>query len=67
MQLGLLTAMRRNELATLRWSDIHTDRIVLSAAVTKMSVQHEVPLTDLMRTILRRQPRTTSPMSSRPT
>ena len=62
VQLALLTGMRRNELATLRWSDIHVDRIVLSAAVTKTSAQHEIPLTALMCSILKRQPRTTSPL-----
>jgi integrase len=62
VQLGLLTAMRRNELATLRWSNIHSDRIVLLPEVTKTSAKHEIPLTDLMRRILKRQPRTTSPL-----
>ena len=62
VQLGLLTGMRRGELATLRWADIAADRILLSAAVTKTSTPHQVPLTGLMRSILKRQPRTTSPL-----
>ena len=60
VRLALLTGMRRNELATLRWDDIKTDRIVLEAAVTKTSTRHEVPLTARMRSVLNRQPRTTS-------
>jgi integrase len=35
IRLGLLTGMRRNELANLRWDDVTADRIVLSAAMTK--------------------------------
>ena len=62
VQMGLLTAMRRNELATLRWADIQPDRIVLGAEVTKTGMPHEVPLTDLMQRILDRQSRTTSPL-----
>jgi integrase len=54
--------MRRSELSGLRWSDIHSDRIVLSAAVTKTATAHHIPLTDLMREILASQPRTTSPL-----
>ena len=61
VQLLLLTAMRRNELATLRWSDLAADRITLSAMVTKTSTKHEIPLTPLMWSILNQQPRTTSP------
>ena len=62
VQLALLSGMRRNELATLRWSNIHSDRIVLPAAMTKTGVIYEVPLTDLMASILKRQPRSTSPL-----
>jgi integrase len=62
MRLGLLTGMRRGELANLRWSDIAADRIVLAAERTKMTVQHEIPLTPLMRKILVYQVRTTSPL-----
>jgi integrase len=62
VRLALLTGMRRNELATLRWDDIKSDRIVLEAAVTKTSTRQEVPLTARMRSVLNRQPRTTSPL-----
>ena len=60
VRLALLTGFRRNELSGLRWSDVHDDRIVVEAERTKMGVQHEVPLTGLMKTILSAQPRTTS-------
>ena len=60
VQLALLTAMRRGELSGLRWSDIKSDRIVLEAQHTKTGTAHEVPLTDLMREVLARQPRTSS-------
>ena len=60
VQLALLTAMRRGELSGLRWSDIKSDRIVLEAQHTKTGAAHEVPLTELMREVLARQPRTSS-------
>ncbi len=60
VQLALLTAMRRGELSGLRWTDIKSDRIVLEAQHTKTGSAHEVPLTDLMREVLARQPRTGS-------
>ena len=62
IQLGLLTAMRRSELSTLHWADIAADRIVLGASVTKTGAPHSIPLTPMMRSILERQPRTTSPL-----
>jgi integrase len=60
VRLGLLTGMRRNELAGLRWSDVREDRIVLAPHATKTGAQHEIPLTVLMRNVLAAQPRTTS-------
>jgi integrase len=60
VRLGLLTGMRRNELAELRWSDVRDDRIVLAAHATKTGAQHEIPLTVLMRNVLAAQPKTTS-------
>ena len=62
VRLAPLTGMRKNELATLRWSDVLHDRIVLRAATTKTGAAHEIPLTGLMRQILDAQPRTTSPL-----
>ena len=35
VRLGLLTGMRRNELAGLRWSNVRDDRIMLGASATK--------------------------------
>jgi integrase len=57
LRLGLLTAMRRNELAGLRWGDVHDDRIVFG---TKTGLRHKIPLTSVMRNVLMAQPRTTS-------
>ena len=62
VKLGLLSGMRRGELADLRWDDILDDRIVLSAAMTKTATTHEIPLTPLMREILKRRPHTISPL-----
>ena len=57
LRLGLLTAMRRSELAGLRWGDVHDDRIVFG---TKTGLKHEIPLTAAMRAVLTAQPKTTS-------
>lgn len=57
VRLGLLTAMRRGELAGLQWSDVHEDRIVLHAGSTKTGTRHEIPLTKAMRAVLSAQPR----------
>ena len=60
MQLALLTGMRRGELSGLRWDAIKTDRIVLDARHTKTGVDHEIPLTGLMRQVLENISRTSS-------
>ena len=60
VRLALLTGMRRGELSGLRCDDIKSDRIVLDAQHTKTGACHEVPLTDLMRDALSRQPRASS-------
>jgi integrase len=60
IRLALLTGMRRNELAGLRWLDVHDDRIVLAAQATKTGSRHEIPLTSAMRAVLTAQSRTTS-------
>ena len=62
LRLGLLTAMRRNELAGLRWGDVHDNRIVLAAGSTKTGAKHEIPLTSAMRAVLTAQPRGTGPL-----
>ena len=59
-RLGLLSGMRRGELAGLRWTDVRDDRIVLEAQVTKMGVTHEIPMTTTMRALINAQPRTSS-------
>ncbi len=59
IQLGLLTGLRRNEIATLEWSDIRDDAIVIPARRSKMGRDHFVPLTSLMREIVQAQPRRT--------
>jgi integrase len=60
LRLGLLTGMRRSELAALRWSDVRDDRIVVEAHGTKTGVRHEVPVTSAMRAVLTAQPKDTS-------
>jgi integrase len=62
VQFAVLSAMRRGELASLQWSDVHADRIVLGAAQTKTGARHEVPLTELMRAVIAHVPRTLSPL-----
>jgi integrase len=60
LRLGLLTALRRSELARLRWLDVRDDRIVIEAHGTKTGVRHEVPVTAAMRAVLTAQARDTS-------
>ena len=60
VRFALLTGLRRNELAVLKWEDITASEIVVPAEVTKMGREHRVPLTNLMRTVLSSVPRTTS-------
>ena len=61
VQAAFLTGLRRGELAGLRRShNLKPDRIVVDAENTKMGEAHEVPVTALLRTIIAKQPRTTS-------
>ncbi len=62
VRLALLTAMRRSEIAHLRWTDVLADRIVVVPERAKTGTQHLVPLTSMMKAIIERQPRTTSPL-----
>jgi integrase len=63
VRLGLLTAMRRGELAQLeRARDLTADRIIVQPEHAKTGEQHEVPRTDLMRQLIAAQPVTTSPL-----
>jgi integrase len=57
LKLAVLTAMRRDELAGLRWGDVHDDRLVFG---TKTGLRHKIPLTSVMRNVLMAQPKTTS-------
>ena len=63
VRLGLLTGLRRGELARLeRERDLRADRIVVQAAHAKTGEQHEVPLTELMRQVIAGEAVTTSPL-----
>jgi len=59
VQLLILTAGRRNEIANLRWSevDLDLDMITLPAERTKNGVQHEIPLSAPAIAILKSLPR----------
>jgi integrase len=57
VRLLILTGQRREEVGSLRWSEINGDRIVLPPERTKNSRQHEVPLSHQAQAILARQPR----------
>lgn len=59
IRFGLLTGLRRKELASLRWSDIRADRIVVEAPDAKTGVAHELPMTSAMRVVLASQSRST--------
>jgi integrase len=57
----MLTGARRDEIASLQWSEIDVDGalIVLAPARTKNRRVHEIPLTPAALEILRAQPRRT--------
>jgi integrase len=59
VRLLLLTGQRREEIGSLRWSEIDLDRglIVLPPERTKNLRQHEVPLSTQARAIIERQPK----------
>jgi len=62
LRLLLLSGTRRNEIATLTRDRILADRLVLPPSHTKTGEKHEVPLTELMRTVLAAQPATVNPL-----
>jgi integrase len=75
VQLGLLTGMRRGELAQLRGDrhiltgdravanrGIDGERVHLPKAITKTVADHDIPLTALMRAVIAAQPSSTSPL-----
>jgi integrase len=57
VRLLILTGQRREEVGSLRWSEVEGDRVILPPERTKNSRQHEVPLSRLAKTILARQPK----------
>lgn len=60
VRLGLLTGLRRSELAGLKRADVSDDRITIGRERAKTGAQHHVPLTTAMRAVLSAQPQTTS-------
>ena len=57
MRLLILTGQRRDEIGSLRWSEIISTSIVLPPERTKNKRQHVVPLSPLAAEIIERQPR----------
>jgi integrase len=62
IRLLLLSGARRGEIAKLTRDRILSDRLVLPPLHTKSGEKHEVPITDLMRTVIAAQPATASPL-----
>jgi integrase len=56
MQLLMLTGSRASEIADLRWSEIHSDTIVLPPERTKNGRSHIIPISTAVRAILDAQP-----------
>jgi integrase len=56
LKLLLLTGQRANEIAELRWNEVHDDQIVLPAGRTKNGRAHVVPLSDPAKEILAKCP-----------
>jgi integrase len=52
VRLLLLTGCRANEIGGLKWSEVYSDRIVLPAERVKNKLQHVIPITTTVRTIL---------------
>jgi integrase len=57
VRLLILTGQRREEIGSLRWSEIDHGLIVLPPERTKNSRQHDVPLSHQAKAILARQPK----------
>jgi integrase len=58
IKLLMLTAQRRDEIAGLRWDELHDDQIVLPAERTKNNRSHLVPLSEPAKAILSKFTRT---------
>jgi integrase len=52
LKLLLLTGQRANEIAELRWDEVHDEQILLPAERTKNSRSHIIPLSGAAKTIL---------------
>jgi integrase len=59
MRLLLLTGCRREEIARLRWSEVHGDTIELAGERTKNGNLHSIPLSQAAYAIIEAQPRRT--------
>ncbi len=57
IRLLALTGARANEIAALRWSEVHDDKIILPSTRTKNAREHVIPLTEPVRAILDGRPR----------
>jgi integrase len=57
IRLLALTALRADEIASLRFSEVNGDQIVLPADRTKNSREHVVPMTTPVKAILEARPR----------
>jgi integrase len=57
IKLLALTGARANEIAALRWDEVHDSMIVLPAERTKNSRSHIIPLSEPARAIINAQPR----------
>jgi integrase len=57
IKLLALTGARANEIAALRWDEVHDDMIVLPSERTKNSRAHIIPLSKPARAIIAAQPR----------
>jgi integrase len=56
IKLLALTGARANEIAALRWNEVHDNMIVLPAERTKNSRSHVIPLSEPARAIVKAQP-----------
>ena len=56
IKLLALTGARANEIAALRWDEVHDNMIVLPAERTKNSRSHVIPLSEPARAIINAQP-----------
>jgi integrase len=52
LKLLILTAQRANEIAGLRWDEVHNEQIVLPSERTKNKRPHVIPLSEPAKTIL---------------